>query len=72
MKNATISGISNSTIHAPSSVLVTATMIRTTPVTSAPKPLIIALLFQPGSLSFRQWITMPACDSVNETNTPIM
>ena len=26
----------------------------------------------PASRSRRQWTTMPACDSVNETNTPIM
>ncbi len=50
----------------------TATMISTMPVTTAPKPLIIALVFQPGSCVLRQWITMPACDSVNDTNTPIM
>ena len=28
--------------------------------------------FQPGSFVWRQWITMPACDSVNDMNTPIM
>ena len=47
-------------------------MISTMPVTIAPKPLISALVFQPGSAVRRQWITMPACDSVNEMNTPIM
>ena len=45
-----MSGISSRTIQAPSSVLVTATMTRTMPVTSAPKPLISALVFQPGAL----------------------
>ena len=44
-------GISRRTIHAPSSVFVTATMISTMPVTIAPKPLIAALVFQPGSRS---------------------
>jgi hypothetical protein len=60
------------TIQAPSSVFVTATMIRTMPVTLAPNPLTAALVFQPGCRVFRQWITMPVCDSVNDTNTPIM
>ena len=31
-----------------------------------------ALVRQPGSPELRQWITIPACDSVNEMNTPIM
>ncbi len=68
----TIKGISSSTIHAPSSVFVTATMTSTTPVTRAPKPLMKALVLHPGVFTCRQWITMPACDSVKEMNTPIM
>ena len=35
-------------------------------------PLTHALVRQPGPPSRRQWTTMPACDSVNETKTPIM
>jgi len=68
----TMIGISTRTIHAPSNVLVTATMIRTTPVVTAPKPLMSALVFQPGSRVCRQWMTIPVCDSVKEMNTPIM
>ena len=44
-----MSGISSRTIHAPSSVFVTATMTSTMPVTTAPKPLMSALVFQPAS-----------------------
>ena len=64
--------MSSRTIHAPSSVFVTATMTRTMPVTIAPNPLIAALDFQPSVFFWRQWITIPACDSVNEMKTPIM
>ena len=39
-------------------------------VATAPTPLITALRFQPGSRSFWWWRTMPACDSVNDVNTP--
>ena len=60
------------TIQGPSCDFVTATMIKTIAVTVAPKPLIAALERQPGVLNDRQWITMPACESVNDTNTPIM
>ena len=49
-----------------------ATMTSTMPVTIAPNPLMSALVFHPGVCAFFQWMTMPACDSVNETNTPIM
>ena len=59
-------------IHAPSCALVTATTISTMPVTSAPVPLMAALVFHPGPRSCRQCTTMPACDSVKDTNTPIM
>ena len=60
------------TIQAPSKALVVATMSRTTPVTSAPNPLIAALERQPWPPTRRQCITIPACDNVNDTNTPIM
>ena len=59
-------------IHAPSCAFVTATTSSTTPVTSAPTPLMAALVLQPGPRSLRQCTTMPACDKVNDRNTPIM
>ncbi len=59
-------------IHAPSAAFVLATITSTIAVTTAPIPLTTALVRQPGSRSLRQWITIPNCDSVNETNTPIM
>ena len=59
-------------IHAPSAALVIATMTRTMAVTSAPKPFTNALERQPGPRVWRQWMTMPACESVNDTKTPIM
>ena len=58
--------------HAPSAAFVTATITRTTPVTSAPNPFTNALVRQPGPPTRRQCTTMPAWDSVNETKTPIM
>src|SRR4051812_18631251 len=61
----TMNEINSRTIHAPSSVFVTVTMISTTPVTTAPKPLTAALDRHPGERVRRQWITIPACDSVN-------
>ena len=51
LNSSTMIGISSRTIQAPSSVLVIATMTSTTPVTTAPKPLMSALVFQPGSRS---------------------
>jgi hypothetical protein len=43
----------------------------TTPVTTAPMPLINALRRQPDPRSTNQWLTMPDCESVNEVKTPI-
>jgi hypothetical protein len=71
-KIVTSTGIMTMMIHAPSAAFVIATMTSTTPVTIAPNPLIAALLRHPGSRSRRQCNTIPACDSVNDTNTPIM
>ena len=59
-------------IHAPSCAFVTATTTSTMPVTTAPKPLIEALVLQPGPRNRRQCATIPACDSVKDTKTPIM
>ena len=47
-------------------------MTRTIPVVTAPNPLMTALVFHPASRVRRQWMTIPACDNVNDTNTPIM
>ena len=41
-------------------------------MTSAPKPLMNALFRQCGPFTRRQCTTMPACERVNDTNTPIM
>ena len=59
-------------IHAPSCAFVAATTRSTMPVTSAPTPFTSALVAQPGPRRRHQWTTMPACDSVKDTNTPIM
>ena len=64
--------MSSMMIHAPSCALVTATTISTMPVTSAPMPFIAACVRQPAPPSRRQRTTMPACERVNDTNTPIM
>ena len=50
--------------------LVIVTMTSTSPVATAPMPLITALRFQPRSRVRSQWRTMPVCESVNEVNTP--
>ena len=52
-------GISRMMIHAPSCAFVTATTTSTMPVTTAPKPLMAALVRQPGVRSFHQCTTMP-------------
>jgi len=73
MRNtATWIGISRMMIQAPSCTFVYATTSSTMPVTIAPTPLIVALLRQPGVRSARQRTTIPVCESVNDTNTPIM
>ena len=59
-------------IHAPSAAFVVATMPRTIAVTMAPNPLMAALVRQPASRVLRQWMTIPNCESVNDTKTPIM
>ncbi len=43
----------------------------TTKVVAAPIPLMTMLLCQRGPRSRRQCTTMPACDSVNDVNTPM-
>ena len=45
------------------------------PVATAPRPLITARRIHPRAVGssrccFRQWRTIPACDSVNAVNTP--
>ena len=65
-------GIITRMIQAPSAAFVVATMISTIPVTSAPKPLMAALVRQPGRPQRAPVDHHPACDRVNDTNTPIM
>ena len=59
-------------IHAPSLNFVIATTKSTTSVSTAPRPLTNAPTRQPGFRSRRHLMTMPACDSVNDTKTPSM
>ena len=59
-------------IQAPSSNLVMVTTTSTTPVSMAPTPLSSACHCHPSSRSRRHFKTMPACESVKETNTPTM
>ena len=66
----TISGITTAGIHAPFVNLVTTTTRATTPVHSAPKPLITVDSFQRGSRSRKWWATIPAWLNVNPVNTP--
>ena len=58
------------TIHAPWVNLVMATITSTTPVTTAPTPLMTMLRRHPWPRSLRHRRTIPACDSVNAVNTP--
>ena len=62
----------NRMIQAPSANLVTATTTRTRVVATAPTRLNSALVSHPSPPSRRHFRTMPAWESVNETNTPIM
>gem|GEM_PF-235233 len=71
-KTRAITGITASTIHAPSWNFVTATTIVTTPVTTAPIALMTAENLHPRPRSRSQWRTSPACDSVNAMKTPIV
>ena len=57
--------------HAPSANLVRATMTSTIPVATAPAPLISRPTRQPGSRRRRCRLAIPACDNVNDVNTPI-
>ncbi len=43
----------------------------TTPVVTAPRPFTNRPRRQPCSLSLMCFLAMPACDSVNEVNTPM-
>ena len=45
-------------------------MTATTAVATAPRALIKRPVFQPNSFTRSQCLTMPDCDSVNETKTP--
>ena len=64
-----IIGIINTTIHAPSTNFVMTWRIETMPVAIAPRPLSAAFHFQLGPRVRRQCITIPACESVKQTNT---
>src|SRR4051794_41923033 len=63
-------GIRMMTIQAPWVNLVEATITVTRPVVRAPIRLTGRLYCQPGSRRVHQRLTMPACDSGNEGNTP--
>ena len=47
-----------------------ATMIATAPVVTAPTALIASFMCHLRSWWCSQWITIPACDSVKQMNTP--
>jgi hypothetical protein len=59
------------TIHAPCVNLAWMTSTATSPVAIAPAPLTAARRCQPGSRRSAQYRTIPACESVNATKTPI-
>jgi len=61
----------STTIHAPAENFVTTCTTDTTAVAAAPTPFSHAFHFQPGSRHLNQCTTMPACDSVKQTNTPM-
>src|SRR5664280_2275477 len=63
-------GMKMRTIHAPLKNFSYATTRKTTPVRMAPNPLTRLRHAQPELLSLRQWMTMPACDSVKQMKTP--
>ena len=67
----TITGTNTITAHAPCANFVTAITTVTTAVVTAPSPLIARPWRQPGSRRRRWRLAMPACDSVNDVNTPI-
>ena len=66
------SGISSSTIQAPSANLATPTITATTPVATAPAPFSVARQRQPRTSvrSFHQCRTIPDWLSVNAMKTP--
>ena len=70
-RSRTITGTNNITAHAPYLNFVYAMMTVTIAVVSAPSPLISKPWVHPGSLSRMCRRAIPACDSVNEVNTPI-
>ena len=59
-----------STIQAPVKNFSYATTTNTTPVRMAPKPLTMLRHAQPELRYLPQWMTIPACDSVKQMNTP--
>ena len=65
-----ITGTTTSGTHAPLVNLVAATMIRTIRVANDPMPFTTTPRRHPRSRRRRWWTTMPACDSVNDVNTP--
>ena len=68
---ATMTGTSNMMNHAPPVNLVTAMTMVTMPVASAPPPLMARPSLQPFSLMRRWRLAMPACERVNDVNTPM-
>ena len=59
------------TAQAPWVNFVTAITTVTTAVVIAPRPLIARPTRHPGSRSLRWRLDIPACESVNDVNTPI-
>ena len=66
----TITGMTTAGIQAPLLNFDTTTTRATTPVQTAPTPLITADDLQRGSRSRKWWATIPAWLSVNPVNTP--
>ncbi len=62
--------MTSTTIQAPWVNLVTAMTTATTPVATAPTPLMTSRRRQPARARVHQCRTMPACDRVNEMKTP--
>ena len=65
-----MSGITTRGTHAPFVNFVDATITRTIPVATDPKPLITTLRFHPFSRSVWWWRTIPNWESVKDVNTP--
>ena len=64
-------GMMTAMIQPPVVNLVTSWMIDTSPVATAPMPLSHAFHSYPGSRVARQCTTIPACESVKQTKTPM-